>query len=256
MITGTQQSDVLSSEQIRSFYDSEAAKDHYVRATSSVGLWRSEELVFQRVFADKAASLLELGCGAGRISFGLVDLGYRHMIATDFSKGMVKAALRIARCMEYPVPVRCEDATQLTFEDALFDGAIFGFNGLMQIPGEDQRAQAMSEIFRVLKPGSWFVFTTHDRDNPKFRSFWESEKLAWRRGKQNPALLEFGDRFEKTDLGDLFIHVPTAREVRALCKAAGFRVEADALRSKLANESPAVCEFSDDCRFWVVQKPA
>lgn len=246
----------MDRDQVRSFYDAPKATEHYVRATGAVGLWRSEALIFERVFADKGASILELGCGAGRIAFGLHERGYRHVLATDFSPGMVKSAQRIARAQELSVPVRPADATDLPFEDQLFDGAIFGFNGLMQIPGSDNRAQAMREIFRVLRPGSFFVFTTHDRENPKFRSFWEKEKIAWRRGKQNPELLEFGDRFERTELGDLYIHVPTPQEVRTLAKEAGFRIEADVLRSTVANEPPEVREFSDDCRFWVVQRPA
>lgn len=246
----------MDPKQIQSFYDSEEAKEYYTRAVSTVGLWDSESKVFQRVFADREASILELGCGSGRISIGLKQLGYAHVLATDFSKGMVKEARRVAQSMRLSLPIRQEDATGLSFEDELFDGAIFGFNGLMQIPGADRRAEAVSEIYRVLRSGSWFVFTTHDRDNPKFRSFWEKERIAWRRGKQNPMLLDFGDRFESTDLGELFIHVPTAQEVRDLCKEAGFRVEVDALRSSIANESLEVREFSDDCRFWVVQKPA
>ena len=52
------------------------------------------------------------------------------------------------------------------------------------------------------------------------------------------------------------MHVPTVEEMEALLQRVGFRIEAHAMRSELANEPTAVREFSDDCRFWVVQKPA
>jgi hypothetical protein len=51
------------------------------------------------------------------------------------------------------------------------------------------------------------------------------------------------------------MHVPTIGEVEESLERVGFRLEATALRSEIANESPAVREFSDDCRFWIVQKP-
>ena len=36
-----------------------------------------------------------------------------------------------------------------------------------------QRERALSEVFRVLRPGAWFVFTTHDRDCSTHRDFLE-----------------------------------------------------------------------------------
>lgn len=242
-------------DNVRDYFDSQTVTDHYVNATIRIGLWKSEEAIFGKVFRDPEASLIELGCGTGRIAIGLHELGYRHIIGVDLSRPMVKEARRIAQMLDHRIPFHVGDATQLAFEDNLFDGAIFGFNGLMQIPGRANRQAAFREVFRILRPGAWFVFTTHDRDNPKFRHFWTDEQRLWRRGEQDPDLLEFGDRYEDTPLGRLFIHVPTKDEVIADAKAAGFRMEADILRSQVATERPETREFSDDCRFWVVQKP-
>jgi len=236
------------------YFDSDIVVDHYAEAAARVGLWRSEEKVFTRLFR-KEDSLLELGCGAGRIAFGLHELGYRNLLATDYSRQMIKRARHMAQVLDYAIPFRVGDATALEFEDAIFDGAIFGFNGLMQIPVAANRMRALREIHRVLRPGAWFTFTTHDRENPRFKKFWEQEKLRWRRARQQPELDDFGDRFEPTELGELYIHVPTIREMESALKEAGFRIEANVPRSVLANESPAVREFSDECRFWIAQKP-
>lgn len=245
----------MDAEVVKAYFNDERVVRHYADATVQVGLWKSEELIFQRVFR-KEDSILECGCGTGRITMGLWELGYRNILGTDFAGNLVKEARRLAQILEYRIHWKVEDATQLTFEDNLFDGAIFGFNGLMQIPGRENRQRAMGEISRVLRPGGWFVFTTHDRELSTYRSFWKKEQSLWRKGKQNPYLDDYGDRFEPTPLGDLFIHVPTTTEIREDLKAAGFRIEADVLRSKLANESPRTREFSDECRFWVVQKPS
>jgi hypothetical protein len=144
----------------------------------------------------------------------------------------------------------------LDYEDGLFDGAIFGFNGLMQIPGREARLKAMREIHRIVCPGAAFVFTTHDRQLAKFKKYWQDEKRLWERGKQKPELLEFGDRWEDTPLGKLFIHVPTPEEIRKDLQETGWKCEWDSLRSSIARENPVTCEFSDECRFWVARKPS
>jgi ubiquinone/menaquinone biosynthesis C-methylase UbiE len=244
----------VESSWVKSYYDDPEVVDHYRRATANIGLWHSEELLFQRVFKKKDR-LLELGTGTGRIAIGLAELGYEHILGIELSRGMVKEARRISTVLELSVAFQQGDATQLKFEDNLFDGAIFGFNGLMQIPGSAARQKALREIYRVIRPGGAFVFTTHDRQNPRFKKFWRQEQERWNKGKQKPELLEFGDRWEETEMGKLYIHVPTPEEVREALQEAGWKCEWDNLRSSIAKEPIATREFSDECRFWVARKP-
>lgn len=241
-------------EAVHAYFDSDAVVDYYASAAGRVGLWESEEKIFRRLFQPED-TLLELGCGAGRIAFGLHELGYRNLLAVDFARGMVRRARHMAEVLEYSIPFRVGDATCLEFEDAVFEGAIFGFNGLMQIPEAGQRLQALREIFRVLRPGAWFVFTTHDRERSPDAVFWATEQQRWEKGEQAPGLHEFGDRLEMEAAGVHFMHVPTVAEMEATLREVGFCIEAHLMRSELANESAQVREFSDDCRFWVVQRP-
>jgi len=244
----------IDTSHITDYYDDESVVAHYRRATANIGLWKSEEIVFRRVFKPDDR-ILELGAGTGRISIGLAEIGYKHLLGIELSRAMVKEARRIVKLLEVSASFQQGDATRLTFEDDLFDGAIFGFNGLMQIPGHDARKRALEEIRRVVRPGGAFVFTTHDRLNPKFRSFWKEEQKRWNTGRQQPELLEFGDRWEQTDLGPLYIHVPTPDEVRQALREAGWKCEWDHPRSSIAHESPATRVFSDECRFWVARNP-
>lgn len=243
----------MKRETVQQYFESEAVVEHYAEAAARIGLWRSEEKLLTHLFGTED-SILELGCGAGRIAFGLYELGYHNVMATDYAKAMVERARQMATILEYRIPMQVADATALKFEDASFDGAIFGFNGLMQIPRAAAREQALAEIYRVLKPGAWFVFTSHDREVSRHQQFWSEERERWEQAEQNPELDEFGDRTEQTALGQHYMHVPTTEELEAMLARVGFRLEAHALRSSLANEPQEVREFSDDCRFWVVQK--
>ncbi|MGA1205120.1 MAG: class I SAM-dependent methyltransferase [Opitutales bacterium] len=245
----------VDKSEVKAYYDDPGVVEHYRRATANVGLWKSEEIVFNRVFGQMDR-ILELGTGTGRIAIGLAELGFPHVMGIELAGEMVKEARRIARVLELSVYFRRGDATQLEFEDHLFDGAIFGFNGLMQIPGRDSRRRALTEIFRVIRPGGALVFTTHDRQNPRHKKFWREERRRWEKEKQKPELLEFGDRWEKTEYGMLFIHVPECSEIREDLKATGWKAEWDSLRSSIARETPETLQFSDDCRFWVVRKPS
>lgn len=245
---------VVSSNDVLGYFKGESVVAHYEEATRRIGLWASEELVFRQSFPHLDAPLLELGCGTGRIALSLWMLGYEDLTAIDFSKKMIASAQLIQAKRNSRITFEVEDATSLSFSDQSFSGVIFGFNGLMQIPGRSKRLQAMKEAYRVLKNGGKFVFTTHDRAFPKWKKFWAVEKKKWRLGEQDESLVDFGDRFEETLRGKLFIHVPDCSEIRQDLKTAGFVVERDLLRSRLADESGLVSDFSDECRFWIARK--
>ena len=242
-------------ETVQRYFEQSSVVEHYARAINNVGLWASEECLCTQYF-NWDDTLLELGCGAGRIAIGLWEVGYRNLLATDLSKAMVKEGRRINQVLEYGVAFQQADASQLPFEDGQFDGAIFGFNGLMQIPRRENRQKAMAEVFRVLVPGSYFIFTTHDRESKRHRNYWKEERRLWQQGRQDREIDEFGDIcWDTPEGGPMYIHSPLADEVRRDVKAAGFTIVRDVLRSSLGPERESVREFSDDCRFWVVQRP-
>lgn len=240
--------------EVKKYYQQPDVVDYYTTATARIGLWESEEKIFQRLFQPEQ-SILELGCGTARIAIGLYELGYRKVFATDYSRKMISRARAVVHTLGYEIPLGVQDARDLDFGEAVFEGAIFGFNGLMQIPGRAERRKALAEIHRVLLPGAYFVFTAHDRGTGKRGSYWKKERLAWRRGQQDARMDDFGDVIGQTPFGEMFIHVPEVADLREELKLAGFRCEVDVLRSHLANERLEVREFSDECRFYVARKP-
>jgi SAM-dependent methyltransferase len=255
----------ISAHQVRSDFNDLTAVVHYTRAAHELGLWKSERLLIERFFPDRDAHLLEAGCGAGRVTLGLWSLGYRHLTAFDFANELIDQArsLAIERHAEAIAFVHA-DATRLRQCDAVtgaadgagFEGALFMFNGLMQIPGRKNRRRALRQLQRACRPGAPLLFTTHDRDSSATeRALWRLETLRWERGEQDPRLVEFGDRYFADESGRTFMHLPDRAEILEDLAATGWAHEFDAMRRDLAAESRDVLNFSDECRFWVARKP-
>lgn len=246
----------ISAETVRADFNDLLAVVHYTRAAHTLGLWKSERALIERFFPDREAALLEAGCGAGRVTLGLWALGYRHLVAFDFARELVDQARSLAIEREATaIEFRHADATRLKpakiWGDQKFAGALFMFNGLMQIPGREQRRAALRELHRVCVPGAPLLFTTHDRDwSPTERALWRLETLRWTRGTQDPRLVEFGDRYFEDEAGRTFMHLPDRTEILTDLKATGWSHSFDAMRKDIAKETRAVIDFSDECRFW------
>jgi SAM-dependent methyltransferase len=254
----------ISSETVRADFNDLLAVVHYTRAAHELGLWQSERVLIERFFPDRNVPLLEAGCGAGRVTLGLWELGYRHLTAFDFAEELVDQArsLAIERHADGPdgITFLHADATALKtchpLSDIQFGGALFMFNGLMQIPGRERRRAALRELHRVCRPGAPLLFTTHDRNSsPTERALWRLESVRWERGEQDARLVEFGDRyFEEAGTGRTFMHLPDRAEILADLAATGWTHEFDAMRKQVAKESRPVLDFSDECRFWVARQ--
>ncbi len=87
-----------------------------------------------------------------------------YVLATDISSNLlVYAAAAAKEAGLRNIETKVMDAEQLELEDATFDVAICR-QGLMLVPNVHK---AMSEIYRVLKPGGWLsaiVFSTPDKN--------------------------------------------------------------------------------------------
>jgi SAM-dependent methyltransferase len=257
----------LTCADIRADFNDPRAIVHYARAAHFLGLWESERLIVERHLPDRAAPLLEAGCGAGRVSVGLWHLGYRAITAFDFAEEMLDLARGLASERGADIRFEQADATDPLLCDRLadparaggqgggFGGALFMFNGLMQIPGRERRRAALANLRRLCASGAPLIFTTHDRDeSPSERARWIAEADLWAAGGQDPRLLEFGDCYYENEIGRTFMHLPDRAEIVADLDACGWGLEFDATRRDIAQESAAVRDFADECRFWVARR--
>ncbi|HSX28476.1 MAG TPA: class I SAM-dependent methyltransferase [Candidatus Saccharimonadales bacterium] len=99
----------------------------------------------------KGKRVLSLGCGSGEDSHYLKQQGAKSSVGIDISEELIKIAQQ-----SYP---ECEfqtmDMEKLSFEDDSFD---FVFASLALHYIEDW-TRVMSEVYRVLKPAAYFLFS-------------------------------------------------------------------------------------------------
>ena len=240
---------------LREAYSHPDAVRGYSRIIGRIGLWNCEKTYFKKHLPPDGR-ILDLGCGAGRTTFGLRKEGYRSIIGVDLSPGMIRQARKHALRHGRNLRFRVADACSLPFRSASFEGCLFSFNGLMTIPGRSRRIAALREVRRILVPGGRFVFTTHLRlDEPGSGAFWRKQRAQWNAGRQDPQLHEFGDELIDEMGRPTFIHVPDRREILEGLAAAKLERVEDAW-ADLARESKTVRSFvTSKCRFWVARKP-
>jgi ubiquinone/menaquinone biosynthesis C-methylase UbiE len=116
--------------------------------------------------------LLDIGIGAGRTTKFLLEISQDYT-GIDYTAGIAELAQK-----KYPAAkILCLDARDLAvFESELFDFVLFSFNAIDYMAHED-RVKALKEFYRVLKPGGFFMFSTHNRDYQYF------DKFPWQEGK-------------------------------------------------------------------------
>ena len=123
-----------------------------------------EEVILQRLHPlIRDRKLLDIGIGGGRTTKYLLEISEDY-IGVDYT-------LRLAAVVKRKYPhatIFCADARALNLSDDVFDFVLFSFNGLDYID-HDGRLKALREIYRVLRPGGFYMFSTHNRDHKGYK---------------------------------------------------------------------------------------
>lgn len=207
------------------FFASPGVVTAYVEA---VDYRRGEEEVFSR-FLRPGKNLLEVGCGAGRVSF-LLGSRFRAIDAFDLVPEMIEAARERLKTEPAPIRFSVGDVTAIDAPHAAYDNVIFSYNGIESIPTEALRIKALSEIHRVLKPKGRFVFSTKSIFTPLYlieSAFKPRAKNLLRKlGMRYPAqeVLPLGDIVWKEDGKAIRLHTSNPFTMKRLLRRLGFRV--------------------------------
>jgi SAM-dependent methyltransferase len=105
--------------------------------------------------------ILDIGVGAGRTTDLLRPISPLY-VGIDYTPEMVTACR-----IEHPgVRFQQMDARDMaSFDAGAFALAAFSFNGIDSVPASD-RAKVLAEVHRVLRPGGFFVVSSHNREGP------------------------------------------------------------------------------------------
>ncbi|MFH1188098.1 MAG: class I SAM-dependent methyltransferase [bacterium] len=225
-------------QQIINEFGSKVTQEMYIK-NAERGLWDGEKILVEKYCKPKS-SILDIGCGTGRTTIPLHKLGYK-VVGADITPEMIQNAQKIAKSKNLDIIYEVGDAVNLKYEDSSLDNAIFSNNGWTQIPGRENREKALKEIYRILKPGGYFIFTTHIRSLKSFKLFWVAQWIKFYILKPlgfKIKEVDFGDRFFKRESGgtkfdqEQFIHIPNVNTVKGQIRKAGF----DLVLAKRENE--------------------
>ena len=136
----------------RKHYDEQQAR-HYERAKEgATTTHRGESALVERALRSvpRDETLLDLPCGAGRMTVVLARLGFTAITAADVSPAMVALARARLEREGLAIPVERADAERLPFTDRAFDN-VFCFRLFHHFPTQELREQVAVELARVAR---------------------------------------------------------------------------------------------------------
>ncbi len=135
----------------QSHYRSGVERDRLLQSSSNLEFYRTKQIL-SRYLPRRPVTILDIGGGPGRYSFWLAEMGHSvHLI--DVFPLHVKQARESQRKTKHPLAsISLGDARELDFEDKFAD-AVLMFGPLYHLVRKKERLKALSEAYRVLKPG-------------------------------------------------------------------------------------------------------
>jgi ubiquinone/menaquinone biosynthesis C-methylase UbiE len=107
----------------------------------------------------KDKTVLEIGFGGGRITEALSQLTQDY-IGLDYSKPMVEMCQKQYGHLKF---IEGDASNMNMFKNDSFDFIIFAFNSI-DCMSHEKRLQILREVYRTLKLGGIFAFSTHNLD--------------------------------------------------------------------------------------------
>ena len=220
-------------QSVQDYYSTEESLTYYSDRTRNVGLFDRERAMVKR-FMTPPATVLDVGCGAGREAVELTRMGFR-VVGVDITPRMLEEARRIASERSLDIEFVQGDGTSLDFPNESFDYLLLITQMIHHVPLKANRQRLLREAGRAAKVGGIVLLTYHDWDLQKNQrtSGWHNGQHvnAPRPGELPKTLkaIEPGDHFTRDCQGMLtdtfgFAHHFTREEMEEEVLAAGLQI--------------------------------
>ena len=156
--TGKEAKPELSSERVKEIFSTISKKYERFNAVSSFGAYKSWLAgMMRQAPIEPTDDVLDIAGGTGDVTFTVARTKHpRHIQCTDLVNEMLdvaRAHYADGAACGVPVDFEVVDAQDIPYEDASYDALTMAY-GIRNMP---DRPRALSEMFRVLKPGGHLV---------------------------------------------------------------------------------------------------
>ncbi len=137
------------------YYDDAGLSAAFYDVVSNAYPFRGDVAFYADLVGPAGSSVLELGCGTGRIVIALAERGY-GVFGVDLAPAMIQRAA--LKCERLPpevggrIALMQGDMTRIALGRA-FDGVIIPFYGYAHLADPTARADALAVVARHLRPG-------------------------------------------------------------------------------------------------------
>jgi ubiquinone/menaquinone biosynthesis C-methylase UbiE len=138
-------------ENLQAFRNAKAVAEYSVYR-----LFPEEEYLFNKYY-KAGESVLDLACGMGRTTLLLQEMGLA-VRGIDRSEVFIHLAKKRLPCLD----LRVGSYDSVAEPDSAFSHVLISFNGIDLAYPESQRAAALRECVRVLRPGGTFLYSSHN----------------------------------------------------------------------------------------------
>lgn len=169
-------------------------------------------------FPNASGSLLDFGCGDGRLSLWAAERGFSPVVAIDSNLASLKRLAAEGRHRSlFNLLVICCDATESPFVKDHFD-AVLCFEVLYYLVLSLERLPALTLPVSLLKPGGQMVLSEMSRYGRALVDLAAMDVNNFR------SLAETGTRWEKSDQGRLEVFQWSPAELKDDCRRAGLQI--------------------------------
>lgn len=198
----------------REWFEQPEQVSHY-RQEVATGGSQFETMLLEAL--PPSGSVVDIGCGAGRIMRELIRRGHRP-VGADVSRTLLKEARASVGERRGVPPLVLVDGVRLPFPHGAFDAAVV-FKVLGYIPSRSLRKRYLREIHRILRPPGTVVLTYATAPSSAIRSL--GEDRSHRVAAAQFTSLEVGDTFCD---GAGFVHWFTPAALRSELMSSPFDV--------------------------------